>query len=52
MVLKGHGFSRAAERPQKISALAAEGMHFAMNIPSGVKTPVILASFGTTEVVP
>jgi hypothetical protein len=45
MVLKGHGFSRAAERRQKISALAAEGMHFAMNIPSGVKTPRLSCIF-------
>ncbi|MGA3265153.1 MAG: insulinase family protein, partial [Terracidiphilus sp.] len=37
-VLKGHGFSRAVERPTWIAALAAEGMHVVENaFPQGLK---------------
>ena len=37
-VLKGHGFSRAAERPTPIAALAAEGMQMIENtFPQGLK---------------
>jgi len=39
--LKGHGFSRAVERPKRIAALAAEGMQLIENtFPQGLKPKI------------
>ena len=53
-VLKGHGFSRAAERPIEIAALAAEGMQIIENAASrGLKSqPSLLQADGAAEAMP
>jgi hypothetical protein len=52
--LKGHDFSRAVKRLNKIAALAAEGMQLVEKaFPQGLKpNNIIPSSCGTTKVVP